>query len=64
LHREGVSSVMDATEDVATDLVDLSQMSLNELRSLDQPILSDALRRVVEEAKNSVEAIAGFQAVI
>jgi len=64
LHGEGVSSVMDATEDVATDLVDLSQMSLNELRSLDQPILSDALRRVVEEAKNSVEAIAGFQAVI
>lgn len=64
MHREGVSSVMDATEDVATDLVDLSQMSLNELRSLDQPILSDALRRVVEEAKNSVEAIAGFQAVI
>ena len=56
--------MMDATEDVATDLVDLSQMSLNELRSLDQPILSDALRRVVEEAKNSVEAIAGFQAVI
>lgn len=54
----------DATEDVATDLVDLSQVSLTELRSLDQPILSDALRRLAEEAKNSVDAIAGFQAAI
>lgn len=54
----------DATEDVATDLVDLGQVSLSELRSLDQSVLSDALRRVVEEANNSVDAIAGFQAVI
>jgi FXSXX-COOH protein len=56
--------VADATEEVATDLVDLGQVSLSELRSLDQPILSDALRRVVEEANNSIDAIAGFQAVI
>lgn len=54
----------DATEDVSTDLVDLGQVSLSDLLSLDQPILSDALRRVVEEAKNSIDVIAGFQAVI
>jgi FXSXX-COOH protein len=59
-----MTSLIDATEDVATDLIDLGQVSLSELRSLDQPILSDALRRVVEEAKNSVDAIAGFQAAI
>jgi FXSXX-COOH protein len=56
--------VAGATEDVATDLADLGQVSLSELRALDQPILSEALRRVVEDAKNSANAIAGFQAVI
>lgn len=54
------------TEDVTTDLADLSQVPLIELRALDQPILSEALRRVVEDATNSANAIAiaGFQAVI
>jgi FXSXX-COOH protein len=56
--------VADATEDIATDLVDLSQVPLADLRSLDQPILSGILTRVAEEAKNSVDAIAGFQAAI
>ena len=54
----------DANDDVATDLVDLGQVSLTELRSLDQPILSDALRRVAEEARSSVDSVAGFQAAI
>lgn len=54
----------DATEDVTTDLIDLGRVSLSELRTLDQPGLPDALRRVAEEAKNSVDAIAGFQAAI
>jgi FXSXX-COOH protein len=56
--------VADPTEDVATDVVDLSQVPLAELRSLDQPVLTDILVRVAEEAKNSVDAIAGFQAAI
>jgi FXSXX-COOH protein len=56
--------VASATEDVATDLADLGQVSLSELRELDQPILSEALRRVVEDVENSSDAIAGFQAVI
>ena len=50
--------------DIVTDLVDLTHVLLAELRSLDQPILDDALRRVTKEAKNSVEAIAGFKAAI
>ena len=56
--------MVDGTDDVVTDLLDLGQVSLAELRSLDQPILADVLRRVVEEAKSSVDAIAGFQAAI
>jgi len=56
--------VAGATEDIATDLADLSQVALSELRALDQPILSEALRRVVEDAKKPADAIAGFQAVI
>jgi FXSXX-COOH protein len=50
--------------DIVTDLIDLTHVLLDELRSLDHPILDDALRRVAEEAKNSVDAIAGFQAAI
>jgi FXSXX-COOH protein len=50
--------------DSATDLPDLTQLPLTELRSLDHPILPKILGRVTEEAKNSVDAIAGFQAVI
>jgi hypothetical protein len=50
--------------DIVTDLADLTKISLAELKSLDQPILDDALQRVAEEAKKSVDAIAGFQATI
>lgn len=56
--------MVDATDDVVTSLLDLGQVPLAELRSLNQPILTDVLRRVVEEAKSSVDAIAGFQAAI
>jgi FXSXX-COOH protein len=50
--------------DLVSNIVDLTQTPLAELRSLDHPILTDALRRAAEEAKNSVDAIAGFQAAI
>jgi FXSXX-COOH protein len=56
--------VADITADVVTDLANLGEVSLSELRSLDHPILAAALRRVAEEAKNSVDAISGFQAAI
>ena len=55
--------VADAT-DLVSDIANLTQTQLTELRSLDNPILADALRRVTEEAKNSSDAIAGFQAAI
>lgn len=47
-----------------SDLVDLTQMSLAELRSLDQSILGEALRRVAKEAEGSLDVVAGFQAAI
>jgi FXSXX-COOH protein len=50
--------------DIVTDLADLTHVPLVELRSLDNPILTEALQRVAEEAKNSVDAISGFQAAI
>jgi FXSXX-COOH protein len=50
--------------DFETDLADLTQLPLSELRSLDHPILTNALRRVAEEAKDSSDAVAGFQAAI
>jgi FXSXX-COOH protein len=50
--------------DLVTDLVDLTRFPLTQLRSADNPILIDILRRVAEEAENSVDAIAGFQAAI
>ena len=50
--------------DFVSDIIDLTQMSLAELRSLDQSILGEALRRVAKEAENSVDVIAGFQAAI
>jgi FXSXX-COOH protein len=55
--------VADAT-DLVSDIANLTQTLLAELRSLDHPVLADALRRVAEEAKDSNDAIAGFQAVI
>jgi FXSXX-COOH protein len=55
--------VADPTDSV-TDLPDLTQLPLTELRSLDHPVLTNILRRAAEEAKNSVDAIAGFQAAI
>ncbi len=50
--------------DIMTDLLDLTRVTMGELRSLDHPILDEALQRVAEEAKTSVESTAGFQAAI
>ncbi len=55
---------MTESADFVSDLIDLTQMSLAELRSLDRAILSEALRRVAKEVENSVDVIAGFQAAI
>jgi FXSXX-COOH protein len=55
--------VADLDEFVA-DLLDLADVSLADLRSLDHPILSKALQRAAEEARDSVGVVAGFQAAI
>jgi FXSXX-COOH protein len=51
-------------DEFVTDLVDLADISLTDLRSLDHPILTRALQRAAEEARDSVGVVAGFQAAI
>lgn len=55
---------MDESDEFVTDLVDLVDVPLADLRSLDHPILTKALQRVAEEARDSVDVVAGFQAAI
>jgi FXSXX-COOH protein len=55
---------LDESDEFVTDLVDLSDVPLADLRSLDHPILTKALERVAEEARDSVDVVAGFQAAI
>jgi FXSXX-COOH protein len=60
---------MDVTGDQRTDghesdLVDLSQVSLDDLRSRSDASLSRALRRILQEADRPQDAIAGFQSAI
>ena len=62
--QEVAVPVAEAADFFETDLADLTRVPLSELRSLDHPILTNALRRVAEEAINSDDAISGFQAAI
>jgi FXSXX-COOH protein len=55
---------VDEWDEFVTDLVDLANVSLSDLRSLDHPILTEALQRAAEEARNSDGVVAGFQAAI
>jgi len=55
---------VDELDEFVTDLVDLTNVSLADLRSLDHPILTKALLRAAEEARDSVGVVAGFQAAI
>lgn len=49
-------------EDLA--LVDLTRVSLTQLSSMDNSAFSRSLRRVLKEADNPSEAIAGFQSSV
>jgi FXSXX-COOH protein len=51
-------------DDFVTDLIDIASVPLTDLRSLDHPILTRALQRAAEEARDSVGVVAGFQAAI
>ena len=55
---------MDESDEFVADLVDLADVPLADLRALDHPILTRALQRAAEEARDSVGAVAGFQAAI
>lgn len=52
------------SDEFVTNLLDLADVPLADLRSLDHPILIKALQRVAEEARDSVGVVAGFQAAI
>ena len=56
--------LVDEWDELVTDLVDLANVSLADLRSLDHPILAKALQRAAEEARDSDGVVAGFQAAI
>jgi FXSXX-COOH protein len=62
--QEVAVPVTEAADFFESDLADLTKVPLSELRSLDHPILTNALRRVAEEGKDSGDAISGFQAAI
>jgi FXSXX-COOH protein len=56
--------LVDEGDEFVTDLVDLVNVALADLRSLDHPILARALQRAAEEASDPVGVVAGFQAAI
>jgi len=56
--------LVDELDEFVTDLVDLADVTLEDLRSLNHPVLLRALQRVAEEARDSVGVVAGFQAAI
>lgn len=45
-------------------LIDLTQVSLDQLRALDNPVLSASVRRILAEIDSPSEVIAGFQSSI
>jgi FXSXX-COOH protein len=55
---------VDELDGTASDLVDLADVPLADLRSLNHPVLAKALQRVAEEAKVSIDVVAGFQSAI
>lgn len=55
---------MNESDEFVTDLVDLTDVPLADLRSINHPILREALERVVGEAKDPVDVVAGFQSAI
>lgn len=51
--------------DLTTPLPDLSDMTLDELRAIDNPVLLDRLQRIIEDIdEGPTEIIAGFQSAI
>jgi len=51
-------------EDHRSDLVDVSSISLSDLRGLEDSALARALRRVLDEVDRTQGAVAGWQSAI
>jgi FXSXX-COOH protein len=47
-----------------TDLVDLNVISLADLVTIENPVLQNSLRRVLDEADRDDDIVAGFQSAI
>lgn len=61
----GDDQTMDrAHEDHHADLVDVSNVSLSDLRGLEDSALARALRRVLDEVDRTQGAVAGWQSAI
>lgn len=54
----------DTSPDLESTLADVAQISLAQLKSLDESILSRALLRLLEDADTPSETLAGFQSSI
>jgi FXSXX-COOH protein len=54
----------DTAQELESTLADVTRMPLAELKSLDDPILSRALLRLIEGAQGPTEAVAGFQSSV
>lgn len=50
-----------APSHIVSGLIDLSEVDLARLETLDNPVLATALQRIREEAEHPEEAVAGFQ---
>jgi FXSXX-COOH protein len=58
------ATVEDVDPEEESALVDLTRVSLAQLSSLDNTVFGRALRRLIEEADDPPEAIAGFQSSV
>jgi FXSXX-COOH protein len=50
--------------DFRSDLIDVRDLSLDQLRAIPNPILADTLRRVREQIEGRLDMVAGFQSAI
>lgn len=55
---------MDDEPDLASDLLDLSQISLERLDAMPDSVLGAALRRILAETEEDPEYYAGFQSAL
>lgn len=49
---------------LSSDLVDLSRLSLAELRALADDDVADSIRRILRDIDQPADAVAGFQSAI